>query len=127
MTYTTRKRDAYKVALTAVTGITTVAAMGGTGWLAGRAAVDYADQQAAKKESQARAQETWWRNHPPAPVVKIKTVWKKRKTITVVDAAPVTTYTYSYSAPSGGGGGGGSTTHSNPKPPKPPSAPTSGS
>ncbi len=122
MSYSGRTRDAYRVTLTLVTGVSTVGALAATGYLAGNAAADHATQQAQDKIKKQRALDAWYRNHPPAPI--IKTVWKKRKTATVID-----TQVSAPTASSGGwvssGTSRSNTTHA--KPPKPPSAPSSGS
>jgi hypothetical protein len=118
--YTTRTRDAYRIALASVTGLSTIAALGGIGFLTGKAAADSADQQAAKAEAQRRLEARWWRTHPQDPT--IKTTWKKRKYVTKFDGGS-STYTSvggGHVSHSGGGGGGGGN-------PKPPSGPSSGS
>ncbi len=55
MTYTPRTRDRYRVAVAAVTGVTTIGALTATGWLGGVAAADYSKQELQRQAEQAAA------------------------------------------------------------------------
>ena len=59
MSYSHRHRDRYRLAVTAVTGVSTAGALTATGWLVGVAAQDFADQQAAKAAKEAKAAKQW--------------------------------------------------------------------
>jgi hypothetical protein len=59
MSYSHRHRDRYRLAVTAVTGVSTVGALTATGWLASVAAQDYTDQQKAKAAEEAQAAKAW--------------------------------------------------------------------
>ena len=59
MSYSHRHRDRYRLAVTAVTGVTTVGALTATGWLVGASAQDYTDQQKAKAAEEAAAAKAW--------------------------------------------------------------------
>jgi hypothetical protein len=165
MTYDARHRDAWRRALAGLTGVTTVGALTACGWLAGVAARDHAAdtqrKETARQAAQRRAQDEWARRQAAwlaeqARHPQVRTVWKKRPTVTVVDTrvvragsvGPGGTLSSSgggslaSSSSSGGsvrsgssgysggsrpsGGGGGAATSAAP-PPAPPPAPTSGS
>ena len=53
MTYSSKKRDRYRVAVTAVTGLTVAGTLTSAGWIAGAAAQDYQAAQAAQQPDQA--------------------------------------------------------------------------
>src|SRR5687767_13932515 len=59
MSYRHRHRDRYRLAVTAVTGVSTAGALTATGWIVGVAAQDFADQQAAKAAEEAKAAKAW--------------------------------------------------------------------
>ena len=61
MGYTARTRDGYRLAVAAVSGVTTVSALTATGFLAGAVAKDYQDQQHAKVAEQEAAKVAWKR------------------------------------------------------------------
>lgn len=49
MTWTARRRDRYRLAVNAVTGIATIGALSSTGWMAGATATDYEQEQQARQ------------------------------------------------------------------------------
>ena len=55
MSYTPRKRDRYRLAVAAITGVTTIGALTATGWLGGVAAADYNAQEQQRAAEQAAA------------------------------------------------------------------------
>ena len=59
MSYSPRHRDRYRLAVTAVTGVSTVGALTATGWLVGVSAQDYHDKEAAKAAEEAQAAKAW--------------------------------------------------------------------
>ena len=59
MNYSSRTRDRFRIAITSVTGLTTIGALSVTGWLAGLVAQDFAAEQAVKAQDEA-AQRTAW-------------------------------------------------------------------
>lgn len=64
MDYSATTRDRFRLAVTAVSGLTTVAALSATGWLAGHAARDHQAEQARKAAeagAQQQAQRAWER------------------------------------------------------------------
>ena len=64
MTYSARTRDRFRLAVAAVTGVTTVAALSATGWLAGAAAHDseaLQQEQAAVAQAKYRSDLAAWR------------------------------------------------------------------
>ncbi|MGH3336008.1 MAG: hypothetical protein ACRDOZ_09335, partial [Nocardioides sp.] len=63
MSYSHRHRDRYRLAVTAVTGVSTVGALTATGWIVGVAAQDFADQEAAKAAKEAKAAKAWARKY----------------------------------------------------------------
>jgi len=124
MTYTARTRDRYRLALAALTGVTTVGALTACGWLAGTAAHDHeaslGTKEAARQQAQRRALFEWqqqraaWRAaHADRP--RVRTVWRKRPERTVVDTRVVrvgsvgTGGTLSTSGGTSGGSSGSST------------------
>ena len=149
MSYTPRKRDRYRLAVAAITGVTTVGALTATGWLGGVAAADYNTQQEQRAAEQAaatakaeRAQARYdaavarqeSRANRPRIVYKQRPV-KQRVSVRYVNG---TSSTSSYSGPSGtvtststststGTSTPSSTSHqapaSNPAPPPPPPPP----
>ena len=100
MTYTARTRDRYRRALAAITGLTTVGTLTACGWLAGTASRDYNAEQvakdAARQAAQRRALADWqrqqaaWRAAQAARTPRVRTVWKKRPEVTVVDTRSCT-------------------------------------
>lgn len=157
MGYTAKTRDRYRLAVAAVSGLTTVGALTATGFLAGATASDYQDQQDAKAAEAHAAKVTWKREqkamarankefaeqlttnaeHPQVIV-------RERKHISHV----ITQYVGGGSSVGGGGsvysggsygggstggssggssGGGGGGTTAPPPPPPPPPPPSSGS
>jgi hypothetical protein len=156
MSYTPRKRDRYRLAVAAITGVTTVGALTATGWLGGVAAADYnaqeqerAAEQAAATAKAERAQAKYdaavarqqSRANGPRIVYKQRPV-KRRVSVRYVNG---TSSGSPYSGPSGSvtststsTSNGTSTTSSTghqspasnpapPPPPPPPPAPSSGS
>lgn len=64
MTYSARTRDRFRLAVAAVTGVTTVAALSAAGWLAGAAAHDSEElqqEQAAVAQAKYRSDLAAWR------------------------------------------------------------------
>ena len=59
MSYSHRLLDRDRLAVSAVTGVSTVGALTATGWLVGVAAEDFADKQAAKAAEEAKAAKAW--------------------------------------------------------------------
>ena len=153
MSYTSRDRDRFRLAVAAVTGVSTVGALTATGWLIGKAADDFAAQQAAASAQQQQAQQQAKgaqqqgrqgadRQRPARPQLR------QRPHVTRVTVRYVTGTTSSnpvgggtVSAPvsssgSSGGSSGSSGSGSSssgpgpapaPPPPPPPAAPSSGS
>ena len=66
MSYSHRHRDRYRLAVTAVTGVSTAGALTATGWLVGVTAQDFADQQAAKAAKEAEAAKQWAKEYGPS-------------------------------------------------------------
>ena len=143
MSYSSRTRDRYRLAVTAATGSLAAAAIAGTGWVVGAVAHDQAQQDAVQAEAdralaryearvarqQAAAQQpdTVLRQRPTRTRVTTRYVSGSATTIPVGGGGTVSTPTI----PSGTGGssGGGSATPAppTPPPPPPPPAPSSGS
>ena len=86
MSYTPRTRDIYRGALFAVTGLSTVGALVGSGWLAGVAAADHEKQMAADKAEKQQAErerlEKWYADNP-------QVVTKNRPVVTEVETRTV--------------------------------------
>ena len=61
MSYNAKTRDRYRLAVAAVSGLTTVGALTATGFLAGATAKDYQNEQDAKAAEQHAAEVTWKR------------------------------------------------------------------
>lgn len=55
MTYSSRKRDRYRVAVTAMTGLAVAGSLASTGWIMGAAAHDYEGARAQKDSAAARS------------------------------------------------------------------------
>ena len=146
MTYSSKKRDRYRVAVTAVTGLTVAGTLTSAGWIAGAAAQDYEASQstqqpdrAAAATPQTRASATHHEVRRAAPRVVLRQRPTRVRTTTRYVAGAT-------SAAVGGGGSVGSTptgqtgvssapvSHTPPapvhhvsSPPPPPPAHTSGS
>jgi len=117
MGYTSKTRDKYRLAVAAVSGLTTVAALSATGFLAGAAASDYQDEQ-VRKAAEQRAAKVAWKQEQKAVAQANKEFYKQ---LTTNAAHPkvierqreheshVTTYYYGGGSGVGGGGtvGGG--------------------
>jgi hypothetical protein len=86
MSYTPRTRDIYRGALFAVTGLSTVGALTGSGWLAGVAAADHEKQMATEKAEKQQAErerlEKWYADNP-------QVVTKNRPVVTEVETRTV--------------------------------------
>ncbi|HET7351692.1 MAG TPA: hypothetical protein VFJ28_12200 [Marmoricola sp.] len=104
MSYSPRTRDIYRGALFAVTGLSTVGALTGSGWLAGNAAASHEKQMATEKAEKQQAErerlEKWYAENP-------QVVTKNRPVVTEVETRTV---------PAAEVGTGGSMSGSTPEP-----------
>jgi hypothetical protein len=86
MSYSPRTRDIYRGALFAVTGLSTVGALTGSGWLAGNAAASHEKQMATEKAEKQQAErerlEKWYAENP-------QVVTKNRPVVTEVETRTV--------------------------------------
>ncbi len=135
MSYSPRTRDIYRGALFAVTGLSTVGALTGSGWLAGNAAASHEKQMATEKAEKQQAErerlEKWYADNPQV-VTKNRPVVTEVETRTVPAAEVGTGGSMSGSAPepmTSSSSGGGSAPAPAPAPaapapaPEPPPAP----
>lgn len=147
-----RARSAFRRIASAGTGLATFGALVGTGWYAGSVARDYQDQEDARAEARAAAEQQradWFAAHPVKRVIEKNR--KHRTVVRTIRVAPGPGGTITSgggstgasagsstgrgpSGGSGGGSGGGSTGGGSsaaapapPPPPPPPPAPSSGS
>jgi hypothetical protein len=147
MVYTTRRRNQFRVVVSGMTGVLTVTAVTATGWLAGRAAADDAEERTeadlAAQAAEARAASDYARQQQeyadalaaaePRRVVVKQRPQRTRTTVRYVQATGGYSGTGGSVSSSGGsgtsvsssgsGGGGGGTTSSPVTPPPPPPPP----
>lgn len=149
MSYSSRSRDRYRLAVTAVTGIAAAGVLSATGWLAGAAASNYNAEQAkgqaeqdavaakaakaqARYEAKVARQQT--RALQPATALHERPARTRVTTRYVTGAATTqsvggggTVSTPSGSSPQPAAPAGHSAPQAPPPPPPPPPAPSSGS
>lgn len=134
MSYTARKRDRHRLAVSAVTGVVTVASLTSIGWLTGAAADDFEQQQAEKQAKAAQELAEYnaalarsqrrdvLRQRPSRTRVTTRYVTAAASTNTVGAGGTVTSSGPSGSGSPGPGPSGGSSGDSGPPPPPPPSS-----
>lgn len=155
MSYTAKTRDRYRLAVAAVSGLATFGALSATGLIAGAAAQDYQQEQAAKKADQLEAKRAYQlAKRQRAALIKAnkkyyakltqqaahpRIVFRERPHVTQVTTQYIgaggsgyvgsggTVSGGSPNGSSGGGGGGGGGAAPPPPPPPPPPAPSTGS
>jgi hypothetical protein len=150
MTYSSRTRDRYRLAVSAATGVVTVGAFTATGWLAGAAAHDTAaakavdqaaQQQAARRTEAAQARYQARLKRYQARIARAERA-KREELVQRPTRVRVTTRYVRSGSGSSVGGGGTVTSHQSsgtshtaapaapappPPPPPAPAAPSSGS
>ncbi|WP_372736721.1 hypothetical protein, partial [Nocardioides sp.] len=111
MVYTTRRRNRFRVAVSAVTGVLTVTSLSATGWLAGRVSAEAADAQAEKDLAAQAAEDEAWaeyvRQQEEYAAALAAQVPEREVVVRQRPQRTRTTIRYVRASPTGNGGSGG--------------------